>query len=185
MPVSDEQGQGWPIFSCFHYFGEFVVTAHQLRIEEFMRRAEQGLPSAPCIPDAEVRLLRAKLIFEEAMETIEALGVDIMLNPRVVQYDNAPLTEGMYVLEVNPHRKPDLVLIADGCADVSVVTIGTLSACGIEDSPLLEEVDRSNLAKFGPGGYKREDGKWIKPTDWVPPDILGELEAQGYKSDGS
>jgi predicted HAD superfamily Cof-like phosphohydrolase len=145
-----------------------------------MENAGQEIPDKPCIPSPEVRLLRAKLIFEEAMETIEALGVDIMLSPFIGQHDKVALSHVMGELVVNPHRKPDLVLIADGCADISVVTTGTLSACGIQDEELLEEVDKANLAKFGPGGYKREDGKWIKPKDWVPPDILGVLKAQGY-----
>lgn len=156
------------------------MTAHQCRVEIFMDKAGQEVPGRPCIPGPEVRLLRAKLIFEEAMETIEALGVDVMIKPRMVQYDNVALCEGDYELVINTARKPDLVLIADGCADISVVTIGTLSACGIEDDELLEEVDKSNLAKFGPGGHKNEDGKWIKPKDWVPPDILGVLKAQGF-----
>lgn len=46
---------------------------------------------------------------------------------------------------------------------------------------LLEEVDRSNLAKFGPGGRRREDGKWVKPDDWQPPDIKGVLQKLGFE----
>jgi predicted HAD superfamily Cof-like phosphohydrolase len=71
-----------------------------------------------------------------------------------------------------------MIEVADGCADVSVVTIGTLSACGIADKPLLKEVDESNLRKFGPGYSKREDGKWIKPPDWKVPDIAKVLNEQ-------
>ena len=26
------------------------------------------------------------------------------------------------------------------------------------------------MTKFGPGGYKREDGKWCKPPDFIHPD---------------
>ncbi|RME74113.1 MAG: hypothetical protein D6785_16225, partial [Planctomycetota bacterium] len=77
-------------------------------------------------------------------------------------------------------KKPSLVEIADGCADIMVVTTGTLSACGISDIPLQEEVDQNNLSKFGPGGYEREDGKWVKPPDHKPPKILKILEDQGY-----
>jgi hypothetical protein len=39
-------------------------------------------------------------------------------------------------------------------------------------------VDKSNLAKFETGGYKRDDGKWVKPPHWQPPDIVGELKKQ-------
>jgi predicted HAD superfamily Cof-like phosphohydrolase len=66
----------------------------------------------------------------------------------------------------------------DGCCDLSVVTIGTLSTLGVPDKPFLEEVDNNNLAKFGPGGYRNDYGKWVKPPGHKPPDIsriLSEL----------
>jgi predicted HAD superfamily Cof-like phosphohydrolase len=146
-------------------------TDHQKRVEQFMRLAGQDVLTSPCLPTTAVRLLRAKLIFEEAMETINALGFEVYA------------IDGMHQVLVDeisiiPSQcGPDLIEIADGCADISVVTIGTLSACGIADRPLLEEVDDSNLQKFGPGSHRREDGKWIKPAGWVPPKIgkvLGE-----------
>jgi predicted HAD superfamily Cof-like phosphohydrolase len=68
------------------------------------------------------------------------------------------------------------VEVVDGCADISVVTIGTLIAFGVDDETVLEEVDASNLRKFEPGSYRREDGKWIKPPSWTPPDIEGAIE---------
>jgi predicted HAD superfamily Cof-like phosphohydrolase len=39
-----------------------------------------------------------------------------------------------------------------------------------------QAVDQNNLAKFGPGGHRREDGKWVKPPDHKPPDIAGLLD---------
>ena len=48
-------------------------SEHQQRVDEFMRLAKQNLPAVPTEPSEEVRLLRAKLIFEEAVETIRAL----------------------------------------------------------------------------------------------------------------
>ena len=53
-----------------------VETEHYQRVKEFMRKAGQ-LPTqdGPHIPDAKIRLLRAKLIFEEAMEAINGLGI--------------------------------------------------------------------------------------------------------------
>lgn len=153
-------------------------SGHQKRIEDFMRKAGQDVLTQPCLPTADVRLLRAKLIFEEAMETIFALGVDVMIRPVRNQHDPAVLSEGMYSLEVNKSRPPDLIEIADGVCDLSVVSIGTLSACGIADKPLLKEVDESNLRKFGPGSKMREDGKWLKPSGWKKPDIEGVLNGQ-------
>jgi predicted HAD superfamily Cof-like phosphohydrolase len=137
-------------------------TPHQLRVEQFMRLARQPLPPRPTLPDEATRMLRARLILEEAFETVAGLGF---------AYD--PQTRGLI-----PAGKPSLIEIADGCADLSVVTTGCLSACGIADEPLLHAVDLNNLEKFGPGHFWREDGKLMKPADHVPPDIARVLELQ-------
>ena len=154
-----------------------MQTPHQQRVEEFMAKAEQDLPDTPTIPDEEARLLRARLIMEEAMETIQAgLGVKALFR----HDDCYDYPCGFGDLKFEIEGDVDLVEVADGCADISVVTVGTLSACGIKDGKLLEEVDGHNLKKFGPGGYKDEGGKWIKPPDLQPPDIEGILKEQGW-----
>lgn len=149
-------------------------SLHQQRVEDFMVKAGQEVPTKPTVPSEEVRLLRAKLILEEALETIDALGfcVEVIINSDGSQTMSKPI----YV----PHdRGPNLNEVVDGCCDIRVVTTGTLSAFGIADVGPQRAVDESNLRKFGPGGYRRDDGKWIKPTDWVAPDwglILKEQE---------
>lgn len=148
-------------------------SGHQHRIDEFMRLAKQELPKVPCVPSNEVLRLRAKLILEEALETVRAMG--IVVTRRGYEIEHVDQLEFLWTGDV-----PDLIEIADGCADLSVVTIGTLSACGIGDKELLECVDRNNLDKFGPGHSIRADGKLVKPADHQPPDIAGVLKAQGW-----
>ena len=143
-------------------------TPHQQRIEQFMRLAKQRVPQLPEMPSEKTRELRAKLIMEEALETIDALGVDVTCGNTYVSKDN------VHLFATHP---PNLVEIADGCADISVVTIGTLSACGIPDQGLLEMVDKNNLEKRGNGSYIRPDGKLVKPPNHKPPDIRGWLES--------
>ncbi|GIV57641.1 MAG: hypothetical protein KatS3mg042_0554 [Rhodothermaceae bacterium] len=152
-----------------------MPTPHYQRVREFMQKAGQETPDAPTIPDAETRLLRAKLILEEALETVKALGVGVR-----VTTDDGTEVDFNHVdhLDFVAQGEPDLEGVVDGCADISVVTIGTLIAFGIDDEPVLEEVDRANLRKFAPGSYRREDGKWMKPPGWTPPDILGVIERQ-------
>lgn len=147
-----------------------MKTEHQLRIEKFMRLAGQQVPARPIMCQSETLRLRANLILEEALETIEAMGFQVILKP----FDGG--------IEVGPQvREPDIVKVVDGCGDLSVVTIGTLSALGVSDKPVLEAVDENNLSKFGPGSYRREsDGKWMKPPDHKAPDIMGLLILQGY-----
>ena len=130
-----------------------------------MRLALQDLPDYPVIPSAAVRELRARLILEEALETVMGLGFETEVISRQVIL--SPTAAG-----------PNLVEIVDGCLDVKVVTTGTLSACGVPDDELQRMVDLNNLAKFGPGGHRREDGKWIKPPDHKPPAIGEFLQKQ-------
>lgn len=179
-----------------------MMSEHQKRIAEFMRLAGQDLPDHVTVPSREVRELRARLILEEAIETIDALGFCAEV---VIRNDGSQLMKGPIV--VAHDRGYNLTQVADGCADISVVTVGTLLAFGIADKPLLEEVDRSNLAKFElpkcaacntlmshamdsnycctnedcesekmvRGPYRRDDGKWIKGPNWTPPDIDGAI----------
>lgn len=143
------------------------TSPHYERVREFMRLAKQGTPDRIGLPDEATCLLRSRLIYEEAMETIHALGCSI--SPR-----------GEIVTDPRNSR-PDLIGIVDGCADVSVVTIGTLIACGVPDGALLEMVDVNNLAKFGKGHSIRSDGKVVKPPNHKPPEIAGLLK---YLSSG-
>jgi len=152
-------------------------SEHQQRVEEFMRFAEQALPALPTLPDENVRRLRASLILEEALETIVALGFSPRLNvlPGAPPFPVIELKAVAFV----PDQEPDLEQIADGCADLSVVNVGTLSACGISDGSLLELVDGNNLDKFRlPGGWRRSDGKWMKPPGHKPPRIDSLLVGQ-------
>ena len=144
------------------------ITEHQERVEQFMKAAGQELPTTPILPDFYTRKLRAKLILEEALETVEALGFALYTPEGLM------ITKG--TLNLQEEYTADLEEIIDGCCDISVVTIGTLSACGVPDQPFLEEVDSNNLAKFGPGGHRREDGKWVKPPNHKPPAIAEVLQ---------
>jgi predicted HAD superfamily Cof-like phosphohydrolase len=46
--------------------------------------------------------------------------------------------------------------------------------------PVFEEVHRSNLSKVG--GYKRADGKWVKPATYSPACIDPILNIQREQS---
>lgn len=145
------------------------TSDHYERVKELMEKAGQIVRSVPTIPEPHERVLRAKLILEEAIETCEALGLRVYAGPEPLEMENLRFDDVVI---------PNLVEIVDGCADIIVVTTGTLVSCGVADSELLRLVDTNNLAKFGPGGYRREDGKWVKPPGHQPPDIQGLLEKQ-------
>lgn len=154
-------------------------TKHQKRVEMLMHAAKQALPQQPMLPDIGVRKLRASIILEEALETVRALGFAPMVQ---IPGNGGRVEAKIGDIEFSPHKhEADLIKIVDGCADVSVVTIGTLSACGVSDKAVLEAVDKNNLGKFGPGHSYREDGKLIKPPGYKPPDFAEVLREQGWK----
>jgi predicted HAD superfamily Cof-like phosphohydrolase len=141
------------------------MDIHNKRVKEFMQKANQETPSMPGVPDEETRLLRARLILEECLETIEALGVAL------VDYPDG--------LDLKVVGVGDMVEVMDGIADICVVANGTAIAYGVDMERIQYLVDQSNLDKFrGDAHEDPETGKWIKPSDWEPPNIAEEIGAQ-------
>jgi len=138
-------------------------STHQQMVEEFMRGANQAVPDKPCIPPNTVRELRARLVLEEALELIHALGFELFDEDAV----GLCYKDGEIILK-------DII---DGCIDQRVIATGTLSACGIKDNNPQLLVDKNNLDKIK-NGTLREDGKLIKPIGHRPPDWEKEIERQ-------
>lgn len=160
-------------------------SLHQQMVDAFMGKAGQELRPVPSELTMDERYLRAMLILEEAFETIEkGLGMKVFScmrdRPGTVGGIIKQCAIGFKDLTTHPVTEMNLVELADGCCDLRVVTTGTLSAAGISDQLPQIAVDESNLRKFGPGGHRRDDGKWIKPHDWTPPPLLDILIRQGY-----
>lgn len=161
------------------------TTPHYRRVRAFMVALQRGrnafrvangmptvpqLPERPTDPGPALRLLRARLILEEALETVRALGFTLR------QDDGTDLIDigNTQFVDDSPF---DIVGVADGCADVSVVAIGTLVECGLRDAPVLRLVDENNASKNGPGSQFVGD-KLMKPPGFKPPDIAGEVARQ-------
>lgn len=70
----------------------------------------------------------------------------------------------------------DLPAVAKEMADLLYVVYGTAVSYGIDMDPVFREVHRSNLSKVG--GYKRADGKWVKPPTYSPAQVAPILAAQ-------
>ncbi|MFZ1805481.1 MAG: MazG nucleotide pyrophosphohydrolase domain-containing protein [Nitrospira sp.] len=90
------------------------------------------------------------------------------LRVRLIQEEFDELKEAM--------ASGNLAAVAKEMADLLYVTYGTAVSYGIDMEPVFQEVHRSNLSKIG--GYKRADGKWVKPPTYSPAKIEPILEVQ-------
>ncbi len=90
------------------------------------------------------------------------------LRVRLIQEEFGELQEAM--------AAQDLPGVAKELADLLYVVYGTAVAYGVDMDPVFREVHRSNLSKVG--GYKREDGKWVKPPTYSPADVKSLLAVQ-------
>jgi predicted HAD superfamily Cof-like phosphohydrolase len=142
----------------------------QASVAEMMRAFGQEARRTPAmIEDSIERELTAKLVLEEALEFVEALGFTVNLSNG----------------EINLHGElpTNLVEAVDAIGDILVVTYGAANRLGIRAYPIFQEVQRSNMSKVGPDGKiirRKGDGKVLKPETYFPPDVEGELRRQGW-----
>ena len=90
------------------------------------------------------------------------------LRVRLIQEEFDELKEAL--------AREDLAAIAKEVADLLYVVYGTAVSYGIDMKPVFAEVHRSNLSKVG--GFKRADGKWVKPSTYSPASVQPLLDAQ-------
>jgi len=95
------------------------------------------------------------------------------LRNRLIQEEFEELQEAM--------QSKDLPSMAKELADLLYVVYGTAVSLGIDIEPVFKEVHRSNMSKVG--GYKREDGKWVKPPTYSPASLEDILETQSLSKE--
>jgi predicted HAD superfamily Cof-like phosphohydrolase len=142
------------------------------QVSEFMDATGQTRRTRPTAPPDNEVILRNRLVMEEAFELLDASTGH---RSCVVRGLKAAVMQALRDIEV----EVDMVEIADALADIDYVVEGTRLCFGIYGESIADEVHRSNMAKVQ-GGYLDDHGKFQKPDNWSPPDILGCLKAQGY-----
>ena len=122
----------------------------QVDIVALMQQFDQQVKESPELPGPATRLLRARLVFEEALEFVRGCGCTVTVSAPGFNGEpgRAVLDEIGVVLD--PSGKPDLVEYVDGCIDQLVVTYGALNAAGVKAQPAWDEVQRSNMSKSWP-----------------------------------
>jgi predicted HAD superfamily Cof-like phosphohydrolase len=179
----------------------------QQDIVTLMQLFNQQVKESPELPDPETRLLRARLVFEEALEFVKGCGCTVTMNGEEL----AAIIDKIGVV-LDPNGNPDFVEYVDGCIDQLVVTYGALNAAGVKAQSAWDEVQRSNMSKAWPhcsvcdavlvrdAGqqlvhpeaasarhddwrpilkiHKRPDGKVIKSPTYSPANIRSVLDEQ-------
>lgn len=119
-------------------------------IVTLMRQFNQEVKDSPELPDAPIRLLRARLVFEEALEFVKACGCTVtMVSNGSSESEQTPIIDDI-AIELDPAGHPDLTEYVDGCVDQLVVTYGALNAAGVKAQSAWDEVQRSNMSKAWP-----------------------------------
>lgn len=136
------------------------------RITDWMRDGGQTVADEATLPRRADRKLRARLILEEALETCRDLGFDVVQQGETGHASLVSINS-LHLLDEPNYIDP--VGIIDGCCDLMVVTLGTLTTLGIESEPHMEEVLRANEEKFAGGVIRDSGGKILKPDGWQPP----------------
>lgn len=153
-----------------------VLEFHQLFVPD-------QVSAYPCLPVESIRLLRLKLIFEEASELASAFGfsASFMLLDRDGLY-----AAGGKAFSIEGAEHDRVAMAADACGDIDYVVQGTNVACGFPGGAVIDAIHAANIAKLGPDGKPiyREDGKVLKPKGWQPPDIAAVLERYMRRFDG-
>jgi predicted HAD superfamily Cof-like phosphohydrolase len=112
------------------------------------------------------------MIHEQTMVEAFHRTFNILVNPNptVVDGQTRELRVTLIQEEFDELREAlateDLSSIAKEMADLLYVVYGTAVSYGIDMAPVFREVHRSNMSKVS--GYKREDGKWVKPATYSP-----------------
>ena len=116
------------------------------------------------------RELRAKLIMEEAVETVSALGYVAMAQIEDPLRSDEMNPQDAYIVATfhKVFHEPNLEEFVDGMCDLIYVVAGSAVAAGVDLSDHFDEVHRANMQKLD--GPKRADGKQLKPEGWTKPD---------------
>jgi len=152
---------------------------HYDSIKDFMESAGQVVPPEPTQLDATTAELRARLLLEETLETIRALGVEIHLAE--LGQEHVPIE--MEHLRLTSTVPCHTLAMVDGICDVVYVALGTLVSAGLPFDPFMDEVCENNLSKVRPVA-KIVNGKVVKPDNYQPPrlsEILLNLYSLGKK----
>lgn len=149
---------------------------------DFMMAFGQPVRDVPTtdISDEE-RILRVRLVIEEALEFAEAMGC-VVLN----KYQEVSIDVDDFTIENNYFRPTiNLVEAADALGDLIYVTKGSAHTLGVPIDDISGIIHHANMEKLDPTTGKPINdvhGKVIKPEGWVAPDKYIEIHLNNLMS---
>lgn len=151
-----------------------LCKSNSMKVAEFMHAARQPVRTEITMPTEAERLLRVRLVIEEAFEFAEAMGVQVTS----IATDLHALNEHSVQVEIIEDAEVDIVEAADALADTLYVVYGSGHTLGLPLQDVFDEVHRSNMCKVDEStGFcvVSPDGKVLKPEGWTPPDVAAVL----------
>lgn len=137
-------------------------------IRRFMKNIQPTRDTVVLDPPEEERILRGRLVLEETLELLEALG----LKAGIAGAEPAALNPKDFVLVIDPDSSYDPVATLDALSDGVVVMKGSGIQLGLPvDEATLTEVGPSNMSKLDKDGNGILDagGKLTKGPDFFEP----------------
>jgi predicted HAD superfamily Cof-like phosphohydrolase len=123
------------------------------RTKRFHQKMGLQCNDSPIMPSVSDRILRAKLLLEETVETIEkGLGVRIIIGMENLQFFSGDGVGGALDIQHVEGDFYDPIETLDGLADVKVITEGTAVAFGLPLEEASYEVYCSNMTKLDGNG---------------------------------
>lgn len=156
---------------------EPTTTRIHDQVKAFHIAGECPIKTVPEVPSSDRVRLRARLTTEEYMEMLQSLWSGDEEKKQELDW----IKTEIYNLLDQENFNVDIVAFTDAAADLDYVNEGARLEFGVNGLPVMDEVQKTNMAKFGPGSWKDENGKVRKPPDWQPPDIAGKLREQGWR----
>lgn len=169
--------------ACTRLLEERRAVDIRYNVEQFHRAMGVPVGREPRVPAGERVRLCLGHVAEEFFELMRAALKERELTEHAEAHDDCVIgcAESIILTAItNDEISVDLPELADALADLDYVAESTRLEFGIDGRPIARAVHAANMAKLG--GPRSEKGKILKPKNWIPPDVAGELRRQGWRS---
>lgn len=126
------------------------------RVREFHHVFGHPIAKTPTPAEAATRLLRFRLIFEEALEYGRAIGIEGLCESALEEFES-DLKSALNEFKINPDMPVDLEGAADALGDLDYVVQGANLVHGFPAEEIVREIHAANMSKLGSDGLPIKD----------------------------